>query len=174
MVLCLLGLLLGALYGVHCFWRGLAPFAVTIPSFLFNCFLSLAVFMSRQLRIKCSGSCNDAVPFIHLSILYCSSQPDHEFFHHSLDSIRVVIFQILTTISVFFFQLHQMYGRFLREWLTTLQFPQGKEASGPGVWMDHLLLGSWNFETTQSNPPFQPPWWPSGSLNMFHLRSHLE
>ena len=31
------------------------PFTITIPSFLFNCFLYLAVFMSGQLRIKCSG-----------------------------------------------------------------------------------------------------------------------
>ena len=86
-----------------------------------------------------------AVPFIHLSILYCSSQPDHEFFCHSLDSIWVITFQILPIIGIFFFQLCQAYSGFLREWLTTLQFPQGKEASGPRF--------GW---TTQLNPPSLP------------------
>ena len=32
-----------------------ASFIIAIPSFLFNCFLSQVVFMSRQLRMKCSG-----------------------------------------------------------------------------------------------------------------------
>ena len=73
-----------------------------------------------------------AVPFICLSILYCSSQLDHEFFCHSLNSIGVVAFWILTIVGVFFFQLRQAHSWFLWEWLTTLQFPQGKEASGPG------------------------------------------
>ena len=82
-----------------------------------------------------------AVPFICLSILYYSSQPDHELFHHSLNSIRAVTLRIPTIISVFFFQLYQMYGGFLREWLTTLQFPQGKEASGPGFGWTICCLG---------------------------------
>ena len=82
-----------------------------------------------------------AAPFIHLSILYCSSQLDHELFCLSLNSIGVVAFWILTIVGVFFFQLHQAYGRFLREWLTTLQFPQGKEASGPGFGWTICCLG---------------------------------
>ena len=32
-----------------------APFIIAIPSFPFNCFLSLAVFISRQFWTKCSG-----------------------------------------------------------------------------------------------------------------------
>ena len=32
-----------------------APFVDAIPSFLFNCFLSQEVFISRQLLMKCSG-----------------------------------------------------------------------------------------------------------------------
>ena len=32
-----------------------APFFVAIPSFPFNCFLSLTAFISRQLWMKCSG-----------------------------------------------------------------------------------------------------------------------
>ena len=55
MTLLLLSLLLGALHGVHDFWRAQAPFVITVPSFPFNGFLSLAVFMSGQLWIKCSG-----------------------------------------------------------------------------------------------------------------------
>ena len=30
-----------------------APFIIAIPSFLFNCFLSLAFFISGQLQMKC-------------------------------------------------------------------------------------------------------------------------
>ena len=30
-----------------------APFIIAVPSFLFNCFLSLAVFIRGQLQIKC-------------------------------------------------------------------------------------------------------------------------
>ena len=82
-----------------------------------------------------------AVPFICLSVLYCSSQLDHEFFCHSLDSIGVITFWILTIISVFFFQLCQAYNGFLREWLTTLQLPQGKEASGHGFGWTICCLG---------------------------------
>ena len=82
-----------------------------------------------------------AAPFIRLSILYCSSQLDHEFFCYSLDSIRVITFQILPVVGVFFFQLCQMYGGFLGEWLTTLQFPQGKEASGPRFGWTICCLG---------------------------------
>ena len=41
-----------ALVNVKGVW---APFIDAIPSFLFNCFLSLEVFTSRQLQMKCSG-----------------------------------------------------------------------------------------------------------------------
>ena len=73
-----------------------------------------------------------AALFVHLSVLHCSSQPDHEFFSHSLNSIRVIAFRIFAIASIFFLiQLCQPYGRLLREWLITFQFPQGKKASGP-------------------------------------------
>ena len=91
------------------------------PSFPFNCFLSLAVFMSGQLQIKVfRAAAMIAVPFIHLDILHCSSQLDDEFFHHSLDSIGVIAFWVLTIMCIFFFQLCQAHGRFLGEWLTAL------------------------------------------------------
>ena len=32
-----------------------APFVIVIPSFPFNCFLSLAAFISGQLQMKCLG-----------------------------------------------------------------------------------------------------------------------
>ena len=131
-----------ALYGILCFWRGLGSLYCHHPLLPFNCFLSLAVFISGQLWIKVfRAAAMIAVPFVHLGILYCSSQLDHEFFHHSLNSIRVITFWILIIVSIFFFQLHQAYGRFLREWLTTLQFPQGKEASGPGFGWTVCCLG---------------------------------
>ena len=139
-----------------------APFTITIPSFPFNCFLSLAVFISGQLQDKVfRAAAMIAALFIHLGILYCSSQPNHEFFCYSLDSIRVITFWILPVISTFFFQLHQtVYSGFLGEWLATLQFPQGKEASGPRFGGAVCCLGPGGSKTTQLNLLFQPPWWP--------------
>ena len=72
-----------------------------------------------------------AVLLICLSILHCSSQLDHELLCYSLNSVWVVALWILTIISIFFLQLCQLYGRLLWEWLTTFQFSQGKETSGP-------------------------------------------
>ena len=115
-----------------------------------------------------------AVPFIRLSILYCSIQPDHEFFHHSLDSIRVVTFQILPIIGIFFFQLHQAYGGFLREWLTTLQFPQGKEASGPRFGWTICRLGPGASRQLNQILLFSLPGGPKVIQICSHLRSHLE
>ena len=71
--------------------------------------------------------------FVRLGIFYCSSQPNHELFGHSLDPIRVITFWLLTIVSTFFLQLSQAYGGFLHERLAALQFPQGKEARGLGL-----------------------------------------
>ena len=114
-----------------------------------------------------------AVPFIHLSILYCSSQPDHEFFHHSLNSIRFIAFWILTIIGNFF-QLGQAYGGFLREWLTTLQFPQGKEASGPGFGWTVCCLGPGALRQLNQILLFSLLGGPMVIQICSHLRSHLE
>ena len=115
-----------------------------------------------------------AAPFIHLSVLYCSSQLDHEFFCHSLDSIGVFAFQILTLISIFFFQLHQAYGRFLREWLTALQFPQGKEASGPEFGWTVYCLGPGTLGPLYQILLFSLPGGPGVILICSHLRSCLK
>ena len=83
-----------------------APFIVALPSFPFNCFLSLAAFHKRAITDKVfRAAVMVAVLLIHLGILHCSSQPDHEFFHHSLDSIWVITLWIFTIISIFFLQL---------------------------------------------------------------------
>ena len=115
-----------------------------------------------------------AVPFIHLSILYCSIQPDHEFFRHSLDSIRVITFQILTIVGIFFFHLHQMYSRFLREWLTTFQFPQGKEASGPRFGWTICCLGPGTSRQLNRIFLFSLPGGPKVIRYMFSPESCLE
>ena len=48
--------LLGGLFVTFIVVGGVwAPFIDAVPSFLFNCFLSLEVFKSRQLQTKCSG-----------------------------------------------------------------------------------------------------------------------
>ena len=54
MISCLLRLLLGALMVPVALGGVWTPFVVTIPSFPFNGFLSLVVFISGQLGIKCS------------------------------------------------------------------------------------------------------------------------
>ena len=72
-----------------------------------------------------------AALLIHLGILNCSSKLYHEFLHYSLESIRVVTLQVIAIISIFFFQLCQMYSGFLRRRLVTLKLPQGKEAGRP-------------------------------------------
>ena len=114
------------------------------------------------------------VHFIYLSVLYCSSQPNHEFFCHALDSIGVIAFWILTIIGVFFFQLHQVYGRFLREWLTTLQFPQGKEVSGPGFGWTICCLGPGASRQLNQILLFSLPGGPKVIQICSHPRSHLE
>ena len=115
-----------------------------------------------------------AAPFICLSILYCSSQPDHEFFCYSLDSIRVVTFQFLPIIGAFFLQLHQTYGGFLGEWLTTLQFPQGKEASGPRFGWTICCLGPGGLRQLNRILLFSLPGAPKVIRICSHLRSRLE
>ena len=128
----LLSLLLGALYGIHCFGRGLGSLQhcrplIPIKLFLISSSFHQQAVLNKMFRVAAMV----AVLFVHLSVLHCSSQPDHEFFSHSLDCIWVITFWILTIISVFFIQLCQSYSRLLREWLITFQFPQGKEAGGP-------------------------------------------
>ena len=110
-----------------------------------------------------------AAPFIHLSILYCSSQLDHKFFCYSLDSIRVITFWFLPIISIFFLQLCQTYGRFLGEWLTTLQFPQRKEASGPRFRWTVCCLGPGGSRQLNRILLFSLP----GSPKVIRICSHL-
>ena len=81
-------------------------------------------------------------------------------FGHSFDPIRVITFWILTIIGTFFLQLGQAYGGFLHEWLVALQFPQGKEASGPQFGGAICCWHPWALGTIQWNLLFQPPWWP--------------
>ena len=114
-----------------------------------------------------------AAPFIHLSILYCSSQLHHEFFHHSLDSIGVIAFQILTLVGIFF-QLCQAHSWFFGEWLTTLQFLQGKEASGPGFGRTVCCLGPGVLVQLNQILLFILPGGPKVIQMCSHLRSCLE
>ena len=155
MILCLLSLLLGARYGIHCFWRGLGSLChhcPLLPVFLPSSFHEWAI-TDKVFR----AAAMIAVPFICLGILHCTSQLDHEFFHQFLDSIGVV----LTIMCIFFF-LPIAPGTWQVSWgMADYPSISSRERSWwSGVWMDHLLLGSWGFETIQLNPPFQPPWWP--------------
>ena len=116
-----------------------------------------------------------AAPFICLSILYCSSQLDHEFFHHSLNSIRVVTlldppchWHLLLPIAP------DIQCRFLREWLTTLQFPQGKEASGPRFGWTICCLGPGALRQLNRILLFSLPGGPKVIRICSHLRPHLE
>ena len=54
-----------------------------------------------------------------------------------------------------------MAGLFKSGW-----FPQGEEASSPGLG-GHLQFGFWSFVATPLSLPSQPPWWPLGNLSMF-------
>ena len=163
MILHLLSLLLGALYGLFIAFGGVwAPFIVTVPSFLFNCFLSLAVFMSGQLQIKCLGLLQWKQ---HLSSIWVSFTALANWTMNSsvtpLIPLGSSLSRILTIIGIFLFQLctRCMVGFLGNGWLP-FNFLKGKKLVVLGL--DGLSV-AWVLEalrTTQLNVPFQPPWWP--------------
>ena len=66
----------------------------------FNCFLSLAAFISRAVTNKMFRTAAViAALFIHLGIFCCSFQLNHEFIGHSFNPIRVIVFLILALSS---------------------------------------------------------------------------
>ena len=91
MILHLLSLLLGALYGIRCFWRGLCSLHHHHPLLPISLFLVPSSFHEWAITDKVfRAAAMIAVPFIRLSVLHCCSQLDDEFFRHSLDSIGVI------------------------------------------------------------------------------------
>ena len=107
---------------------------------------------------------------IHLSILKCSSESYHEFLHYSIKSIRVITIWVIAIISIFFFQLCQMYSRFLGRRLITLKFPLGKEAGSPRF---RQAVSSWEPRTLRQ---FYGIFFLSlpGGPKVIRIRSHLQ
>ena len=118
-------------------------FIIAIPSFLFNCFLSLEVFTSRQLAEEMFRATTMVTAFlICLGIFHCPCQMDHELLCHPLDSTGIITLWVLAIASILFFKMCQVHIRFFQKWLVTLRFPQGKEASSP--WLGgHQQFGFW-------------------------------
>ena len=104
-------------------------FPLSMPSsFPFNCFLSLAVFISRQLRMKCLGLLQwVTVLLLCLGIFHCPCQLDHEFFCHPLDSTRIITLWILTIISILFSSCAKQMAGFLESGWLPLSFLRGKK-----------------------------------------------
>ena len=84
-----------------------------------------------------------AALLICLGVLNHSSELYHEFFHYSLESIRVITIWALTIISIFFFQLCHTYSRFLKGGWLPLSFLRGKKLLVLGL---DELLAVWNTE----------------------------
>ena len=144
-----------------------APFINAIPSFPFNCFLSLEVFTSRQLQMKCSGLLQWKQ---HFSSAWASfTALAHQTMNFSVTPLippgSSLPGSSPSSASSSSTCAKQTAG-FFWKWLVTLKFPQGEEASSPqfggpsAVW----FLELWG---TLLSLPSWPPWWPLGSLNMF-------
>ena len=131
MVLCLLSLLLGALYGICCFWRGPgSPLLSLSPPFHLTVSCPSS-FHERAITDKVFGAAAMiAVPFIRLSILYCSSQP-------AMNSSVTPLIPLGSSLSSSSPSWASSSSNCARHTVGFLEmadypsFPQGKEASGP-------------------------------------------
>ena len=100
-----LGASVWRLFAVLVIVRGVqAPFIIAIPSFPFNCFLSLEVFTSRQFQMKMFWATTMVAAFlVCLGVFHCPCQLNHELLSHPLDSTGVITLWVLTITSILFF-----------------------------------------------------------------------
>ena len=93
------------LFTVLAIVRGVqAPFIDAIPSFPFNCFLSLEVFNKWAIADEMFQAATVVAAFlICLGIFDSPCQMDHELLGHTLDSARIITLWILIITIILFF-----------------------------------------------------------------------